>query len=159
MCCLTIHDCYFFFCWMCSFSFLYFGGSGLVTWLICMPGIHIVDTWMELVLQVLVCTRATPLMRIICLYDWKNSRIGLKHPVELSQRLPRNLKLLVRSCFAWLHSCSLTTSSFILMPIILVFMQFFKLEHALFFYIHFLLPYCLSFSPSSVVCIFYCTFI
>ena len=44
-------------------------GTGLVTWLIYMLGIHIVDTWMELVLQVLVCTNATPLIRIICFYD------------------------------------------------------------------------------------------
>lgn len=38
---------------------------GLATWLIFMPGIHIVDTWMELVLQVLVCTYVTSLIGIM----------------------------------------------------------------------------------------------
>jgi LEA14-like dessication related protein len=42
--------------------------TGLAIWLISMPGIHIADTWMELVLRVLVCTNVTSLVGIICLY-------------------------------------------------------------------------------------------
>jgi hypothetical protein len=34
-----------------------------------MPGIHTANTWMELVLQVLVCTNVTSLVGIACLYD------------------------------------------------------------------------------------------